>query len=679
MRKDQYLLIFGIGCILAAIIVYSINHFACEEKESRSNVIAISQASMYGLQSYRSEIVTTIQNSEEISTTSTKEYVAPDRYHGKSIKQDEWLEYIFIGNEQYYRASYGTEWRENGIFYKEGGSRSQIFMQISDDFRVLSTLTDVEKLSDEKIDGVSCFHYQEKQYPEIDIEAEMEKLENYLAENPELMAGTDSMSIDEIKELSRASLERSAEGETIIDLWIGRDDYFLRQMKTVMRSIQPGPDGEDEWVTTTFTTKWSGFNEPIEIVAPEVEWTPPEPKPSPTPAPTAEPGTSTAGNVPEADLESLVAGNTGFGLDLYNVLKEEDGNLFFSPYSISTALAMTWAGARGETEQQMAEVLHFSLLPDQLHPAFNSLDLQLTAGEDQGKSDEKTDFTLRVANSLWGEQSYTFLPEFLDLLAENYGAGMELVDFKTAPETARIAINDWVSDQTEEKIKDLIPQGAIDPLTRLVLANAIYFYADWVDQFDPNKTHDAPFHLLDGEEVTVPMMSQLSGFPYTRGSNYQAVELEYVGNKAAMTIIVPDGGVFSDFEANLTASQIEEIISGLESRQVQLTLPKFTYESEFSLKDAMVEMGMTDAFGDADFSGMDGTKDLFISGIFHKAFVAVDEEGTEAAAATAVVMELTAAPLIDVTLSIDRPFIYLIRDTGTNTIQLLGRVLDPSK
>ncbi|MFO8102284.1 MAG: hypothetical protein R6U37_09020 [Dehalococcoidia bacterium] len=293
MRKEQYLLIFGIGCILAAIAVYSINYFACEEKESRSNVIAISQASMYGLQSYRSETVTTIQNSEEISTTSTKEFVAPDRYHGKSIKQDEWLEYIIIGDDQYFRASYGPQWREKGIFHKEDGTRSQTFMQVSDDFGVLSTLTNVEKLSDEKIDGVTCFHYQEKQYPEIDIEAEMENLENYLAENPESMTGTDSMSIDEIKELSRASLERRAQGETIIDLWIGKDDYFLRQMKTVMRSIQLGPDGEDEWVTTTFTVKWTDFNEPITIVAPEVEWTPPEPKPSPTPAPTTEPGTST--------------------------------------------------------------------------------------------------------------------------------------------------------------------------------------------------------------------------------------------------------------------------------------------------------------------------------------------------------------------------------------------------
>ncbi len=289
MRKDQYLLFFGIGCILAAIAVYATAYFACEEKESPATVIAISRASMYGLQSYRAETVSTIQNSVETSSTSTKDYVAPYSYHGKSIKGDEWLEYIFIGDKQYYRASYGTQWRDKGIFQKEDGTSSQIFMQISDDFRVLGTLIDVEKLSDEKIDGVGCFHYRELQYPEIDIEAEMESLENYLADNPELLSGTESMSIDEVKEQYRADLERMSQGETVIDLWIGKDDYFLRKMEMVRKSIQIGTDGEDEWVTTTLTTKWTDFNEPIEIVAPEVEWTPPEAQPGPSPA--VEPGT----------------------------------------------------------------------------------------------------------------------------------------------------------------------------------------------------------------------------------------------------------------------------------------------------------------------------------------------------------------------------------------------------
>ncbi|MCP4610035.1 MAG: serpin family protein, partial [Planctomycetes bacterium] len=265
-----------------------------------------------------------------------------------------------------------------------------------------------------------------------------------------------------------------------------------------------------------------------------------------------------------------------------------------------------------------------------------------------------------------------------DVLAANYGAGLRLMDFVADPEPARITINDWVSDQTEEKIKDLIPQGAIDSSTRLVLANAIYFYADWLYQFDPNFTHDAPFTSLDGEEITVPMMSQLSRFLYSQGEGYQAVEMAYIGDNADMTIIVPDFGEFDDFEAALSAAQIEEIIANLEYKQVDLSLPKFTYESDFSLAQTLIEMGMPDAFGNADFSGMDGTTNLFISDVFHKAFVAVDEEGTEAAAATAVIIAESAMPMVDATLSVDRPFIYLIRDIDSGSILFMGRVLNPA-
>ncbi|NQT71457.1 MAG: serpin family protein [Chloroflexi bacterium] len=432
---------------------------------------------------------------------------------------------------------------------------------------------------------------------------------------------------------------------------------------------------------------------PVQTPTPTATVTPTS-EPSPSPISTQEPATPDVGfklakshverdsspDIPRADMNELVAGNNAFAFDLYQALQSEKGNLFFSPYSISTALAMTYAGARSETETQMSDTLHFSLSQDQLHPAFNAIDLQLTSQEEGGKSDEKTDFTLRIANSLWGQRDYEFLEEFLDVLAGNYGAGMRLVDFVTASEPARIAINDWVSDQTEEKIKDLIPQGAIDSMTRLVLANAIYFYADWLYPFDPNSTHDGSFALLDGEEVTVSMMSQLTGFQYAQGDNYQAVELPYVGNMAAMTIIVPDSGEFYDFENGLSFSQIEEIIANLERKQVRLSLPKFTYESDFSLAKTLKEMGMPKAFSmDADFSGMDGTKNLFISDVFHKAFVAVDEEGTEAAAATAVIISLKAVPIVDVELTIDRPFIYLIRDTGTGTILFMGRVLNPAE
>jgi serpin B len=256
------------------------------------------------------------------------------------------------------------------------------------------------------------------------------------------------------------------------------------------------------------------------------------------------------------------------------------------------------------------------------------------------------------------------------------------VSFKTAPEEARLAINDWVERETEEKIEDLIPEGAIDDLTRLVLANAIYFNAKWAHTFPEGSTQDGTFTTLAGEEITVPMMrwSEPQMVPYAQGEGFQAVELPYRGGQASMLLIVPDQGGFADFEAALTGEQLQAIVEGLETRGVALTMPKFEYEAKFSLADTLQEMGMTDAFinGQADFSGMDGTRKLLITDVFHKAFVAVDEEGTEAAAATGVVVGLESMPVMDVELTVDRPFVYLIRDTETGALLFLGRVVDPS-
>ena len=389
-------------------------------------------------------------------------------------------------------------------------------------------------------------------------------------------------------------------------------------------------------------------------------------------------------NVPDTDLQSLVAGNNAFAFDLYHALQAEADNLFFSPYSVSTALAMTYAGARGETARQMADTLHFTLSQDRLHSAFNALDLQIAPdGEDEGEDAgaEEKDFTLNVANSLWGQQDYAFLPEFLDLLAENYGAGLRLVDFARAPEPARRTINDWVSEQTKDRINDLIPGGGITGDTRLVLANAIYFDASWLHPFNEALTREGTFNLLDGGQVSAPMMaaSEPMDLLYARGTGYQAVDLPYVGDRASMTIIVPDSGNFADFEAALSADQVETIVASLERKSVALTLPKFSYELNVSMKDTLEDMGMPDAVtcGVADFSGMDGARELCITGVFHKAFVAVDEAGTEAAAATAVVMGRTSMPMIDVELAVDRSFIYLIRDTETGSILFLGRMLAP--
>jgi serpin B len=374
----------------------------------------------------------------------------------------------------------------------------------------------------------------------------------------------------------------------------------------------------------------------------------------------------------------LVEGNSAFAFELYQTLKGKDGNLFYSPYSISLALAMTYAGARGETAEQMAETLRFLLDQDSLHPAFNWLDAELASrgGGAQGKDGEG--FRLNIVNAIWGQKDYEFLPAFLDVLAENYGAGLRILDFISEAEKSRVTINDWVSDQTEGRIKDLIPRGAIDALTRLVLTNAIYFNAAWELPFNEKVTANGPFHPLDGEQVTVPMMRRTESFGYTDGKGYQAVELPYDGGELSMVILLSEADQFQAFEAGLQAQRVSDIISGLRPTQVALTMPKFEFDSEFELGDTLAAMGMPIAFsGEADFSGMTGTPDLYISQVIHKAFVSVDEAGTEAAAATAVIMRATAMPSQPVEVTLDRPFIFLIRDIETGTILFVGRVLNP--
>src|SRR5687767_1549864 len=257
----------------------------------------------------------------------------------------------------------------------------------------------------------------------------------------------------------------------------------------------------------------------------------------------------TAPDAPSGDLQALADNNNAFAFDLFRSLQAQDGNLFYSPYSISLALAMTYAGARGATESQMSETLHF-LSQDQLHPSFNALDLQL-AERDKAASDEETPLQLDIANAVWAEQTYPFLQSFLDTIALNYGAGIRLADFINQYEDVRKEINNWVSDQTEDKIKDLIPEGVLDSDTRMALVNAIYFKADWLDPFDADSTQDAPFRLLDGSEVTVPTMNQAAFLPYAKGDGWQAIELAYQGESAAMDIIVPDDGRFEEVESGL--------------------------------------------------------------------------------------------------------------------------------
>ncbi|MCX6035938.1 MAG: serpin family protein, partial [Chloroflexi bacterium] len=281
-------------------------------------------------------------------------------------------------------------------------------------------------------------------------------------------------------------------------------------------------------------------------------------------------------DVVASDTEQLVAGNTVFAFDLYHVVSTLDGNMVYSPYSISLAFAMAYGGARGETATEIADVLHYTLPRDQFHPAFNALDLDLARRPEQAAGvDEKERFQLSIANALWGQDGWSFLPDYLDLLAVNYGAGMRLVDFKNTPDSARRQINDWVSDQTKNRIKDIIPPGMIDQLTRLVLANAIYFKATWVYEFDANDTADKPFNLLNGDTVSVPMMGigHQENLSYAEGNGWQAVALPYKGGLTDMVVIIPDIVNFETLESILTAERYNGILAAMQPQEVILSMP----------------------------------------------------------------------------------------------------------
>ena len=388
---------------------------------------------------------------------------------------------------------------------------------------------------------------------------------------------------------------------------------------------------------------------------------------------------------PRADILSASGAVDAFGADLYGVLAQTagDGNLVFSPASIVTALAMTYAGAVGPTADEMAKTLHFGLQGDALHQAFNSLDSLLESRSWQGKDSEGKDqgVLVKTANSLWAQKDLPFERLFLDTLAADYGAGVRLVDYRTAAEDARETINDWVAGQTEDKIKDLIPQGALDELTRLVLVNAVYLDATWAYQFDKDMTTDGQFTTLAGSAVTTPMMSQSAGFAYGMGEGWEAVELPYARDELSMLLIVPQQGRFAEVEGQLKNGLLDEVIGGLSNdAEVDLTMPKFKFRTQAGLADALKALGMEKAFDPeaADFSGMTKQEALYVSDVIHEAYIAVDEEGTEAAAATAVIMRATAAPLTMVQMKVDRPFLFALRDRDTGAILFLGRVTDPT-
>ncbi len=367
----------------------------------------------------------------------------------------------------------------------------------------------------------------------------------------------------------------------------------------------------------------------------------------------------------------LVQGNTQFALDLYQQLRDQEGNLFLAPHSISTALAMTYAGARGETAAQMAAVLHYALEQDALHPTF----AELLAAQAVA---EPNSCELYQANALWGQEGYKFLQPFLKLVESNYGGGLQRLDFAGATEEARAEINAWIAERTRDRIKELLQKGDIDAATALVLTNAIYFKGKWASPFDADLTASAPFFTSAEAEVQADFMMQTGDFPYARLDGVQLLELPYVGAELSMVLLLPNEREgLADLEKTLTAERLAEWLEALDEHLVRVQVPRFAMSTRFDLAETLEALGMTDAFQGnvADFSGMNGNRELFISAVITEANIDVTEEGTEAAGATAVVMKRAAMPPL---FKADHPFLFLIRHHESGSVLFLGRVADPS-
>lgn len=377
------------------------------------------------------------------------------------------------------------------------------------------------------------------------------------------------------------------------------------------------------------------------------------------------------------DARAVVRGNNRFAFDLYHRLRAENsGNLFYSPCSISTALAMTYAGARGETATQMARALHFDLPPDRLHPAYRELTGRVLPAAAPGQTPP---YILTIANRLWGQEGYDFLPDYLRLTREQYGTELAVLDFRKS-EAARGEINKWIEERTERKIADLIPPGAIDDMTRLVLTNAIYFKGDWAKPFEKRATEQADFHVAPEKTVKVPMMFRNDRLAYADLGHSQLLMLPYSGDAVSMWVLLPKpGSGLAALEEQLTEENVAQWMNQARHQEVRVYLPRFRLTEQFELNGVLKALGMVDAFvpDRADFSGMNGRRDLSINAVVHKAFVDVNEEGTEAAAATGVIVGVTSAPAEPLVFRADRPFVFVIRDSATGSLLFVGRVVNP--
>lgn len=388
----------------------------------------------------------------------------------------------------------------------------------------------------------------------------------------------------------------------------------------------------------------------------------------------------TSPEVSKAELDRLTAGNRAFAFDLLRRIREgEPGeNSFYSPHSISLALAMAYAGASGNTREQLAEVLRFALDDEDLHRAFNALALDLDTRGDAEVEDGDPPL-VRIVNAAWGQKGYPFSDGYLDILGRNYGSGVRAVDFEGDPEGNRLRINRWVEEQTEDRIEDLLPDGSIDGRTRLVLTNAIYFLAGWQHAFNENATSDQPFTLADGTQVEVPLMRHNETFAFYEGDDTRAASLPYVGGDLSFIALKPSApDEFETWIGGLDEERFSQVVGGLSRRSGTVGLPKFELKADYDLKLLFSDMGWTD-YTQLDRMVAEGAPDdLEISDILHKSFIAVDEQGTEAAAATAVAIRLVAAPEDPVVMDFDRPFVYVIYDHPTDTMLFVGTMMNPA-
>ena len=376
----------------------------------------------------------------------------------------------------------------------------------------------------------------------------------------------------------------------------------------------------------------------------------------------------------DLDSREIIEANNRFAINLYSQYKSEEGNIFFSPFSISTAMAMVYEGAEGKTAKEIKSVFGFPKYDNSRRNQYSNLLSEIN------KKDKK--YALKTANALWAEQDFNFLDKYLTTVEEYYEGKTTNLDFKNEPDASRLIINNWVEDKTNDKIKDLLPEGVIDSLTRLVLTNAIYFKAKWLTQFDANKTSDEYFRVNPDKSIKVPMMqptSQKSIFNYTQNKDLQILEMPYVGEDLSMLILLPLDDDIEALENSFTIEKLTEWKKSLRKRRVKIYIPKFKFKTKYSLNETLSDLGMPTAFtNSADFSGMTGTKDLKIDKVIHQAFIEVNEEGTEAAAATGIGVGMkTSMPPPTPIFKADHPFIFIIQQKETGNILFMGRVSNP--